>query len=180
MADTARTQAALLALFPDNTTRDISPQDLRDFVVSRLSSYAALKGTAVGAKALGGTPGTLLDTWYSNGVYGGDLTPDYTTGKITIGVTGTYLVLYGIQATRTSARTIVTAYVLKNGSTTVGGTTANYTDPSTFWSVDGDRPVSGMAIASFTAGDYIQVKAYRGASYTATAYPKYLVVVRLS
>jgi hypothetical protein len=32
--DTPRTLAAILALFPDNTTGDISPQDLRDFAVS--------------------------------------------------------------------------------------------------------------------------------------------------
>jgi hypothetical protein len=34
MADTIRTQAAILALFADNFTGEISPQDLRDFVVS--------------------------------------------------------------------------------------------------------------------------------------------------
>jgi hypothetical protein len=34
MADTARNQAALLTLMPDNTNGAISPQDLRDFVVS--------------------------------------------------------------------------------------------------------------------------------------------------
>jgi len=34
MADTIRTQAQILALFPDNVTRQISAQDLRDFVVS--------------------------------------------------------------------------------------------------------------------------------------------------
>lgn len=34
MADTVRTKAAILALLADNTTGDISPQDMRDFVVS--------------------------------------------------------------------------------------------------------------------------------------------------
>ena len=34
MADTIRTRAAILALFADNFTGEISPQDLRDFVVS--------------------------------------------------------------------------------------------------------------------------------------------------
>ena len=34
MADTQRTRAALLALFADNVTGQISPQDLRDFQVS--------------------------------------------------------------------------------------------------------------------------------------------------
>ncbi len=34
MADTQRSRAALLAIFPDNTAGDISPQDLRDFLVT--------------------------------------------------------------------------------------------------------------------------------------------------
>lgn len=34
MADTVRDEAALQALFADNTSQDISPQDLRDFLVS--------------------------------------------------------------------------------------------------------------------------------------------------
>jgi len=34
MADTQRTRAALLALFADNVTGQISPQDLRDFAVT--------------------------------------------------------------------------------------------------------------------------------------------------
>ncbi len=36
MADTERTRAALLALFPDNTAGDCSPQDQRDFIVTVL------------------------------------------------------------------------------------------------------------------------------------------------
>lgn len=34
MTDTQRSRASLQALFPDNSTGDISPQDLRDFLVS--------------------------------------------------------------------------------------------------------------------------------------------------
>lgn len=34
MVDTIRTRSALAALFPDNTSGDISPQDLRDFLIS--------------------------------------------------------------------------------------------------------------------------------------------------
>lgn len=34
MADTKRTKSALQLLFADNTTEEISPQDLRDFLVS--------------------------------------------------------------------------------------------------------------------------------------------------
>jgi hypothetical protein len=38
MADTQRTRAALLALFADNVTGQISPQDLRDFQVTAMES----------------------------------------------------------------------------------------------------------------------------------------------
>lgn len=38
MADTPRTREALLALFADNTTGQISPQDFRDFVVTAMPS----------------------------------------------------------------------------------------------------------------------------------------------
>lgn len=37
MADTVRLYSEILALFADNTTRDISEQDLRDFIVSAMS-----------------------------------------------------------------------------------------------------------------------------------------------
>lgn len=38
MADTQRTQAAILALFADNVTGQISPQDLRDFAATIMES----------------------------------------------------------------------------------------------------------------------------------------------
>ena len=41
MADTQRTRAALLALFGDNVTGQISPQDLRDFAVTIMNSEFA-------------------------------------------------------------------------------------------------------------------------------------------
>lgn len=45
MVDTARTTAALVALFPDNTTGDISAQDQRDFAVSvGRSAYDVFNG----------------------------------------------------------------------------------------------------------------------------------------
>lgn len=44
MADTQRTRAAILALFADNVTGQISPQDLRDFVVSVMNQEFANVG----------------------------------------------------------------------------------------------------------------------------------------
>lgn len=44
MADTQRTRAQILALFADNVTGQISPQDLRDFVVTIMESEFANAG----------------------------------------------------------------------------------------------------------------------------------------
>lgn len=44
MADTQRTRAAILALFADNVTGQISAQDLRDFVVTCMESEFANPG----------------------------------------------------------------------------------------------------------------------------------------
>lgn len=44
MADTQRTRAALLTLFADNVTGQISPQDLRDYVVTVMNSEFAYVG----------------------------------------------------------------------------------------------------------------------------------------
>ena len=42
MADTQRTQAAIIALFANNTAGDISPQDDRDFIVSIFPGWGGL------------------------------------------------------------------------------------------------------------------------------------------
>lgn len=189
MADTAKTQTALLALFPDNDTREITPQDLRDFAISRMAGYAQLIGSETPVE-LDASPGTVLTTnWflaYSNpyGAEGSGLTADKATGKITIGVTGVYLVLWGIQgAAVAGGRVIQTAYILKNGTDEVAGLRATWTDPSAFYGADDEdevRPLWGQGIVSLAADDYLQIKAYRDGSYPSSAYPVYLVVVRLS
>ena len=42
MADTIRDRAAIIALFPDNTSGEISPQDERDLIVSAWGVYGAI------------------------------------------------------------------------------------------------------------------------------------------
>jgi len=42
MADTQRSKAALAALFGDNTSQQISPQDLRDFLESASNTYGSM------------------------------------------------------------------------------------------------------------------------------------------
>lgn len=59
MADTPRTIAALLALAPDNTQGLISPQDLRDMLVSLYPSRGALNLTASAATTI-----SSANVWY--------------------------------------------------------------------------------------------------------------------
>ena len=44
MADTQRNRSAILTLFADNVTGQISPQDLRDFVVTVMEAEFAYTG----------------------------------------------------------------------------------------------------------------------------------------
>ena len=59
MADTVRTLAALQALLADNSTGDISPQDLRDMLVSLASTQLALydKGWKDSVSLVSAAPG---------------------------------------------------------------------------------------------------------------------------
>jgi hypothetical protein len=59
MVDTVRTLSALQTLLADNTTADISPQDLRDFLVSAEPHYGSMYFSTPAATTPGGT-GTPL------------------------------------------------------------------------------------------------------------------------
>lgn len=92
MADTRRTRAELLASLADNSTGDISAQDLRDFLVTIMGGYASLK-TVDGTTAQGSINATpaKVTTWDTNGAANG-LIPDHTTDDITVDVSGVYFV----------------------------------------------------------------------------------------
>ena len=52
MADTARTKSALAALLADNTTGQISPQDIRDFLETMQPAYGSCYVTASAATTI--------------------------------------------------------------------------------------------------------------------------------
>lgn len=92
MTDTIRTKAELLALLADNTTGDITPQDIRDMLVSLMGVYGGIK-IVDGITAQSGitpTPETLTG-WEVNSPSNG-VSPDYSTGQITVDHDGVYLV----------------------------------------------------------------------------------------
>ena len=94
MADTVRTRAAILALLADNTSKDISPQDLRDTVVSMFGVWSAIY-VADGMIAQTGitTTPVKVSGFTTNVVGKGGMIPDHTDDSITIPVDGDYLVL---------------------------------------------------------------------------------------
>jgi hypothetical protein len=92
MADTIRTLTALLALLADNTTGDISPQDVRDMLVTVHGVYGGIYIQD------GSTPQTGIDTtptkmtgWATNTASAGT-TPDQANNQITVGTDGVYLI----------------------------------------------------------------------------------------
>ena len=94
MVDTVRTRAAILALLPDNTSGDISPQDHRDAIVSMFGVYGVIY-VADGSTAQAGINATpvLFTAFASNGVSSG-ITPDHTADSLTIVTDGDYLILF--------------------------------------------------------------------------------------
>lgn len=90
MTDTARSLSALQALLADNTSAAISPQDVRDFLVSALGGYAEIyvDGGAV-AQSIGTTPATLT-AFDTDGVYDQQATPAASADKITFNTAGVY------------------------------------------------------------------------------------------
>lgn len=92
MADTIRTLTALLALLADNTTGDISPQDIRDMLVSVHGVYGGIY-IADGSTAQTGidTTPTKMTGWTTNAISAGT-TPDQANNEIVVGTDGVYVV----------------------------------------------------------------------------------------
>ena len=94
MADVARTRAALLALLADNTAGDISPQDIRDFLVSVFGTWSAIYVADGSTPQAGVTTTPVKLTGFTVNVAGlGGMTPDFTDNSIQVNLDGAYLVL---------------------------------------------------------------------------------------
>lgn len=85
MVDTVRTLAQLQALLADNATGDISPQDLRDFLVSVLGVYGSVYVLDGAAAQIPGVSPVKLTAFANNGVASG-ITPDHTNDRLTVDV----------------------------------------------------------------------------------------------
>lgn len=115
--DTPRTLLEILALFGNNTTEDISPQDLRDFVVTAMGGYGGLYATASGALTINiaaAKPNIWTGTFPSSGT-----TPSAADDAIVVAVAGDYVVDVDLAFLGTAAGTF-TFQVYKEGAAVTG------------------------------------------------------------
>lgn len=105
MADTQRTLSAALALLADNATGDISPQDLRDTVVSIFANHALI-GVAGGSTAQTGISAipAKVTGFATDGLSSGCITAAAASDKLTVTVAGTYLLVWSCSFYGTSGK----------------------------------------------------------------------------
>lgn len=150
MADTARDLAALLALLADNTSGNISPQDLRDCLVSCLGEYGVLYKTSATNQSVSATP-SKLTAFSTAGVSGGNVTVSAGSNRITVGNSGKYRVTIACQFTNASVADRFSIVLYKNGSTT--GFASQTQAPAA------NEPANVVidTIIDLTAADYLEV-----------------------
>ena len=100
MVDTPRTLAEIQALFADNSTKNISPQDLRDFVASIMSEYGSIYVNN-GVTAQGSIDTTFVQVlnFDTNNGAAGNVVADQANNEIIIGTAGDYFCMASIAFT---------------------------------------------------------------------------------
>lgn len=106
MADVIRTKAQILALLADNSTGEISPQDLRDMMVSLMGVYGMIidAANATAQTVVSGVAEKQMN-WTADGLSVG-MTPDYANGDLQVDNTGVYLII-GKASLRASVSNVV-------------------------------------------------------------------------
>ena len=178
MADTIRTLTANKSLLADNTTNDISPQDIRDMVESIVKCYGGLY-VDDGSTAQGsiGTSYTQLINWAADMDADG-LTPDFANNQIDVDTNsdGLYLIMFTASLGALSSSAVFTLALAKNDTEITGAKAEISTVDAT-----GRHAVTIVALVSLVATDDISVriKASAGPS-TVTIEQAQLVMKRLA
>lgn len=104
-ADTIRSRSDILTLFADNTSGSITPQDLRDSVVSEAVHGVMYisNNTATTQSLTASTP--VVINWLSESVYNGVTLDATTNDRITVSTAGKYLIACQVSMTSSSAAT---------------------------------------------------------------------------
>lgn len=152
MADTVRSRAAILALLADNTTGDISPQDIRDMFITAHGVYGEIRVEAgVTAQSSIDTTPAKVTGWNTNGLSSGT-TPDHATDNdISVLSDGIYHVSWSLSCDSPTASTTFEFEIFKNGAAQghVSKITTNVT-PDNFC-------ISGGGLISCSANDNLQL-----------------------
>lgn len=152
MADTQRTLAAALALLADNTSGDISPQNLRDVVVSLFNNAGEMRLNATGFSGAAGTGSWTQLGFDADGPAAGCVAVDSTTNnRITVSVDGLYRVRFHCTATTSdSARPVELRLEASGGGTQAGNGILTVTDTREY-------SYSFETLLNLSAGDYLEI-----------------------
>jgi len=170
MADTARSLADLQTLLADNTSRDITPQRLRDFLLSTFSGYGGLYTET-------DQTFTVEDTveFADNMISSDDVTPDHTANSITVTVGGTYLIMCSMSFKSFSTSGDYTLTPRVNGSYdgSTGGARAE---------VGGSQPLAivFVGLLSLDADDVLTMYLTGPGGSTAVSQSAQLVIKRIA
>lgn len=176
MADTQRTLTAILTLLADNSSGDISPQDLRDAIVSIFANYAAIgvEGGSTAQTSISATPAKVTG-FTTDGLDEGCLAADQANDRLTAAVAGTYLILWSCSFYGTSAKTYLGE--IYAGSAAV---------PLARWrNLTGTSPAvtnaAAIGVASLTAGQHIEayISTIGGSSDSFTPVDMILAAVKI-
>jgi hypothetical protein len=93
MVDTQKKLADLQTLWADNSTRQISAQDIRDALVTLMGGYGSIHcNDGSGTQNVATATKVVVNQFTANGAASG-VTPDHTNDKLTTGIVGDYLML---------------------------------------------------------------------------------------
>ncbi len=119
MSDTQRTTAALQALLADNTSGGITPQVVRDLLVSVFGGYAWIYVESGAVAQTVNIAAAKLTGFAAAGTPSNGPVPDAVNDQITTPIAGDYLVEGDFALTATAART-VQFQLRKNGVAVAG------------------------------------------------------------
>lgn len=120
MADTQRTLTSCLALLANNTNGEISPQDIRDTVVSIFNNYAAMWIYNGSTTQVIGTSLTKM-TGFAVSSSAGALAASTSNSNIAVSVTGKYFIFAQLSYSGSANTTFaIFPYVTSTGQQTVG------------------------------------------------------------
>jgi len=162
MADTKRSVAALQVLLADNTSQNISPQDVRDMLVSCLGTDGGIGIPTISAATQALTADTpekitLFTAEQSNGV-----TASHANDQMTIVVSGRYEIVGNFSMKSSSGNTVFDFVVNIDGSPTGVATQRKV-------STGGDVGAAGFSgFLDLVAGDVLTLSAEADGNTTLT------------